>query len=158
MIAGVTDFSLGQLAVVGLLAVGLVLLGRLGWIVIDLTVDAMHRHDEPEPELLDEYADHARLADDIALPGDREHSWPNMAPLLNDDPFPAPAEPAGYPDLDEDTVTDNAPAGHHAPAPGRVSVDQVTGYARLAAVVSAPVDDTQAMAAVAAVSGEDGAR
>lgn len=155
MIAGVTDFSLGQLAVAGLLAVGLVLLGRLGWIVIDLAIDAMHR--TATPELLDGYADTSfdtDLADAVDLPGDREHSWPHkVIPPIDD--FPAPAEPVGFPDLDEDQQPAN-PSGRHSDAPGRVSVDQVTGYVRLAAVIPAPVDDTVAMAAVAAVSGQDG--
>lgn len=153
MIAGVTDFSLGQLAVAGLLAVGLVLLGRLGWIVIDLAIAAMHWHNVPAPYV----GSDTDLADAVDLPGDREHSWPHkVIPPVNDD-FPAPAEPIGFPDLDEDQQPAN-PTGRHSDAPGRVSVDQVTGYVRLAAVIPAPVDDTQAMAAVAAVSGQDGQR
>ncbi len=145
---------LGDVAVLGLLAVGLFLLGRLGWIVIDLAIDTMRRG--AAPELLDEYSDDipnhgyaafdtAAIADAVELPGDREHYWPHkVIPPVN-----------GYPDLDEDEHPAE-PSGQHAPAPGRMSVDEVTGYARLHAVIPAPVDDTAALAVVAAVSSQDG--
>lgn len=89
----------------------------------------------------DEYADHARLADEVDLPGDREHSWPNMAPLLNGAP-------------------PNVSTGYH-PASGSISdtppetAAETSGRHALTESMPAVVDDEGAMAVLAVVSGGD---
>lgn len=168
MITVISNVHTGDLILPGLLAVGLFLLGYLGKVFIDEWRDHMRHH--ARPQLVDEYADdvpdqpysdrdYTLLADEIGLPGDREHSWPNIAPLLietgpTDNPAAYPLSLA--PDLDEDQAPTD-PSGKHAEGEGRVSVDEVTGYVRLTARIPDAMDDTAALAVVAAVSGEDGA-
>jgi len=166
MIVGMTTINAGDLAMVGLLVVGMVLLGRLGWLLIDLLAAGMHHADGRE--LLDEYADDIApyagfdddtvIADVVGLPGDRQHTWSGMAPLLDDGPRPLD-DPAVFQLDSVPDVIDGAvgPCGRHCVAEGRVSVDEVTGYVKTAALIPTPVEDTQTMAAVAAVSGQDGA-
>lgn len=166
---GLFSLTYGNIAVSALIICGIAALttlaGRVVWYRVRVALD--DHYYSAAPEMLDEcaddvpdaYAGHARLADDIDLPGDRGHSWPNMAPLLEetgraDNPAAYPLSLA--PDLDEDQAPTD-PSGRHAEAEGRVSVDEVTGYVRLAAVIPAPVDDERALAVVASVSGEDGA-
>ncbi len=62
MIVGISNIHTGDLVLPGLLAVGLFLLGYLGKTLIDLWIS--HMRYQSRPELLDEYADLDRHADD----------------------------------------------------------------------------------------------
>lgn len=157
MIIDLTHLSLGDLVVLGLLAVVLWMIGHLGRRLIDLGIYRMGWAARP-----------ARL-----------HSWPTMAPLLTpvavDTPStpapPAPemvddaptevSEPAPEPypadlapDLDEDETAPE-PVGQHAPGPGRISVDVVTGYVKRSPRLDLTAH-TVMLAAVGTVSRLDG--
>lgn len=155
LLVDTTPPGLGQTAVLGLLVVGLVLLGRGGWIALDLWVDSLRRHHEAS--VAHEYAAFydkpaasfdTHLADAVGLPGDREHSWPGMAPMLDD-------EPTHYDLHAVLTVAGSLPehpaetSGRHA----RVDGDNDTPTGLIPPVVDGP----DALAVVAAVSGQDGA-
>lgn len=164
---GLFSLTYGNIAVSALIICGIAALttlaGRVVWYRIRVALDD-HYYPPQRPELPDGYDDSResmeKLADSLRDSPDRQHSWPNIAPLLIES-GPATADPAAYPlslapDLDEDQAPTD-PSGRHAEAEGRVSVDEVTGYVRLAAVIPDPVDDERALAVVASVSGVDGA-
>lgn len=166
MILAITAVHLGDVAMVGLLVVGLGWIFHLGRRLIDLGIDAMRdwwrRHHEPSPlEYADFYSDPddmTALADAIReIAPEDEPSWPGKAPMLvSVVTAPEPARfdltsvlPAAGALVENESET----SGRHA----RVDADDTpTG-------LMPPVDDElvvdgpAALEAVAAVSGQDGA-
>ena len=132
------DASLGE-GVVGLLAFGLVLFAVLvgAWLTIQAIRDARAQREPAasveDDDLYDEGYYAGFYAAYVAYVG-QSHSESGQAPE--------------FPDLDEDQHPRD-PAGAHAPAEGRVTVDEVTGYARIGGPL--PV------AILPLLSGQDGA-
>ncbi|HYS37827.1 MAG TPA: hypothetical protein VEO01_19590 [Pseudonocardiaceae bacterium] len=160
---------LGDVAVLGLLAVGLFLLGRLGWIVIDLAIDTMRRGTEYSGDIPNHgYAafDSGSPASDRTavmdatreVPEDDEPSWPGKAPLLrpalvlHEQAVVLGGNPARFdlasvlPANGSRPETASETSGRHAKVDGD---DTATGLIPV-------VDDEAALAVVAAVSSQDG--
>jgi hypothetical protein len=127
-VIGLFSLTYGNIAVSALIVCGIAamftLAGRVVWYRVKVVLD--DHYYPPRPELLDEYADHARLADEVGVRGDRADLESKEA----DEP-----NPNGFPDLDEDEDPQD-PAGRHAPGEGRLTIDPATydpatGYAML---------------------------
>lgn len=128
MILAITAVHLGDIAMVGLLAVGLGWIWHLGRRLIDLGIDAMRdswrRHHEPSPL---EYADfYTEPVDDTE----------------------ALADSLRYPDLDEDQVCAEV-YGNHAAVPPPTPAE-TTGY--MPRINQLPVDDEAALRVVESLS------
>lgn len=175
MIIGISNVHTGDLVLPGLLVVGLFWGAYLGKRLIDLWIDSMRRH-----STMDQHAHDA-----LRLAG-RTHTWPNMvvpdeqpqeAPTLKvvpfkaDPPFPYQVDPDGS--LTFTTGVLNSGFGNPYPADaypvqvGALVPDESeveVSHPRHAApepavtTVFPVVDDERALAVVASVSGEDGAR
>lgn len=172
---GLFSLTYGNVAMAALIVCGIAALttlaGRVVWYRIRVALD--DHYYPPRPELLDEYADHARLADEVGVRGDRtevapedEPSWPGKAPhqpptrhlfalaeqavVFGDNP--ARFDMTGYHStsgvISTPPETAAETSGRHALIQGD---DTATG------LMPAVVDDDGAMAVLAVVSGGDGA-